>query len=171
MELHVVAVRNLKEKKIDAFTNNHNFDTFFHFHCSQLLKPKLVRRNYESACLVRHHHCIYFYFVIFLIFEMEILQKCSPAENFWCSSLVGHSSLTFVMRWLLWSSFTVTKDGCRQLFVEHYPLSTRVCLRATVDSPLSWGDFYITLPSWCTASKARHPEAWDQSLQSDVTLL
>ena len=27
MELHVVAVRNLKEKKIDAFTNNHNFDT------------------------------------------------------------------------------------------------------------------------------------------------
>ena len=124
MELHVVAVRNLKEKKIDAFTNNHNFDTFFHFHCSQLLKPKLVRRNYESACLVRHHRCIYFYFVIFLIFEMEILRKCSPAKNFWCSSLGGHmySSLTFVMRWLLWSSFTVTKDGCRQLFVEHYPL-------------------------------------------------
>ena len=89
MELHVVAVRNLKEKKMDAFTNNHNFDTFFHFHCSQLLKPKLVRRNYESACLVRHHRCIYFYFVIFLIFEMEILRKCFPAKNFWCSSLGG----------------------------------------------------------------------------------
>ena len=61
MEVHVVAVRNLKEKKIDAFTNNHNFDTFFHFHCSQLLKPKLVRRNYESACLVRHHRCIFLF--------------------------------------------------------------------------------------------------------------
>ena len=81
-----------------------------------------MRRNYESACLVRHHRCIYFYFVIFLIFAMEILRKCSPAKNFWCSSLGGHSSLTFVMRWLLWRSFTVTKDGCRQLFVEHYPL-------------------------------------------------
>ena len=82
MELHVVAVRNLKEKKIDAFTNNHNFDTFFHFHCSQLLKPKLVRRNYESACLVRHHHCIYFYFVIFLIFEMEILPSVPQQRTF-----------------------------------------------------------------------------------------
>ena len=100
MELHVVAVRNLKEKKIDAFTNNHNFDTFFHFHCSQLLKPKLVRRNYESACLVRHHRCIYFYFVIFLIFEMEILRNLvfPSKELLVFQSGGGHSSLTFVLR-------------------------------------------------------------------------
>ena len=123
MELHVVAVRNLKEKKIDAFTNNHNFDTFFHFHCSQLLKPKLVRRNYESACLVRHHRCIYFYFVIFFNFWNENFTQVFPSKELLVfQSGGGHSSLTFVLRWLLWSSFTVTKDGCRQLLVEHYPL-------------------------------------------------
>ena len=123
MELHVVAVRNLKEKKLMLLQI---ITILIHFPLSlqSTTETKTCEEKLWISLFGKTSHILHIFLFcnFFLIFEMEILCKCSPAKNFWCSSLGGHSSLTFVMRWLLWSSFTVTKDGCRQLFVEHYPL-------------------------------------------------